>query len=84
MRLDKVRQTKAVLVVQTETSTVVTSSLPAVRDAIEATAHPALLLADVVSLLGCTELRFDESRLDIALTAAQKGSCCRPAWQFSP
>lgn len=78
LRLDKERQIKAVLVVQTETSTGVTSSLPAVRHAMDAAAHPALLLADVVSSLGCTELRFDEWRLDVALTATQKGLMLPP------
>jgi alanine-glyoxylate transaminase / serine-glyoxylate transaminase / serine-pyruvate transaminase len=78
LRLDRDRQIKAVLVVQTETSTGVTSSLAAVRHAIDTAAHPALLLADVVSSLGCTELRFDEWRLDVALTAAQKGLMLPP------
>ncbi len=78
LRLDKEHQIKAVLVVQTETSTGVTSSLAAVRHAIDTAAHPALLLADVVSSLGCTELHFDEWRLDVALTAAQKGLMLPP------
>jgi alanine-glyoxylate transaminase / serine-glyoxylate transaminase / serine-pyruvate transaminase len=78
LRLDKEHQIKAVLAVQTETSTGVTSSLATVRHAIDTAAHPALLLADVVSSLGCTELRFDEWRLDVALTAAQKGLMLPP------
>jgi alanine-glyoxylate transaminase / serine-glyoxylate transaminase / serine-pyruvate transaminase len=78
LRLDKERKIKAVLVVQTETSTGVTSNLAAVRDAIDTAAHPALLLADVVSSLGCTELRFDQWRLDVALTATQKGLMLPP------
>ena len=78
LRLDKEHQIKAVLVVQTETSTGVTSSIAAVRGAMDSAAHPALLLADVVSSLGCTELRFDEWRLDVALTAAQKGLMLPP------
>jgi alanine-glyoxylate transaminase / serine-glyoxylate transaminase / serine-pyruvate transaminase len=78
LRRDLTRQIKAVLVVQTETSTGVTSSLPAVRRAIDAAGHPALLLADVVSSLGCTDLRFDEWKLDVALTAAQKGLMLPP------
>jgi alanine-glyoxylate transaminase/serine-glyoxylate transaminase/serine-pyruvate transaminase len=36
------------------------------------------LLADVVSSLGCTELRFDEWKLDVALTATQKGLMLPP------
>jgi len=78
LRRDLDRQIKAVLVVQTETSTGVTSSLAAVRRAIDAAGHPALLLADVVSSLGCTDLRFDEWKLDVALTAAQKGLMLPP------
>jgi alanine-glyoxylate transaminase / serine-glyoxylate transaminase / serine-pyruvate transaminase len=75
---DKEHRIKAVLVVQTETSTGVTSSLAAVRKAVDAAAHPALLLADVVSSLGCTDLCFDEWKLDVALTAAQKGLMLPP------
>jgi alanine-glyoxylate transaminase / serine-glyoxylate transaminase / serine-pyruvate transaminase len=78
LRLDKEHQIKAVLVVQTETSTGVTSSIAAVREAMDSAAHPALLLADVVSSLGCTELHFDEWRLDVAITAAQKGLMLPP------
>ena len=78
LRRDLDRQIKAVLVVQTETSTGVTSSLAAVRKAIDAAGHPALLLADVVSSLGCTDLRFDEWKLDVALTASQKGLMLPP------
>ena len=78
LRRDLARQIKAVLVVQTETSTGVTSSLAAVRKAIDAAGHPALLLADVVSSLGCTDLRFDEWKLDVALTASQKGLMLPP------
>jgi alanine-glyoxylate transaminase / serine-glyoxylate transaminase / serine-pyruvate transaminase len=75
---DQDHQIKAVLVVQTETSTGVTTNLAAVRKAIDAAAHPALFLADVVSSLGCTDLRFDEWKLDVALTATQKGLMLPP------
>ena len=78
LREDKYHRLKAVLVVQTETSTGVTSSLAAVRKAIDAAVHPALFLADVVSSLGCTDLRFDEWQLDVALTATQKGLMLPP------
>ena len=75
---DKKHLIKAVLVVQTETSTGVTSNVAAIRKAMEAAAHPALLLVDAVSSLGCTELRFDEWKLDVALTASQKGLMLPP------
>jgi alanine-glyoxylate transaminase / serine-glyoxylate transaminase / serine-pyruvate transaminase len=78
LRRDKEHQIKAVLVVQTETSTGVTSNLAAVREAMDAAAHPALLLADVVSSLACTDIRFDDWKLDVALAGSQKGLMLPP------
>jgi alanine-glyoxylate transaminase/serine-glyoxylate transaminase/serine-pyruvate transaminase len=78
LRRDQRREIKAVLAVQTETSTGVTSNIADIRKAIDSVAHPALFLADVVSSLGCNELRFDEWRLDVALTASQKGLMLPP------
>jgi alanine-glyoxylate transaminase / serine-glyoxylate transaminase / serine-pyruvate transaminase len=78
LRRDQEQRIKAVLIVQTETSTGVTTNLAAVRKAIDAAGHTALLLADVVSSLGCTDLRFDDWKLDVALTAAQKGLMLPP------
>ena len=78
LRRDQHRQIKAVLVVQTETSTGVTSNIAAIRRALDAAAHPALLLVDVVSSLGCSDLRFDEWQLDVALSAPQKGLMLPP------
>src|SRR6185503_16740344 len=75
---DRHHQIKAVLLVQTETSTGVTSDLADIRKAIDAAAHPALLLAYVVSSLGCSDLRFDDWKVDVALTAPQKGLMLPP------
>jgi alanine-glyoxylate transaminase / serine-glyoxylate transaminase / serine-pyruvate transaminase len=78
LQRDSEHQIKAVLMVQTETSTGVTSNLGAVRKAMDTAGHPALLLADVVSSLGCTTLRFDEWKLDVALAGSQKGLMLPP------
>jgi alanine-glyoxylate transaminase/serine-glyoxylate transaminase/serine-pyruvate transaminase len=78
LRRDRDGRIKAVLVLHTETSTGVTSNLAHIRKAMDAAAHPALLLADVVSSLGCSDLRFDEWKLDVALTAPQKGLMLPP------
>jgi len=78
LRRDRDRHIKAVLLVQTETSTGVTSDLAEIRKAIDAVSHPALLLADVVSSLGCSDLRFDDWKVDVALTAPQKGLMLPP------
>jgi alanine-glyoxylate transaminase/serine-glyoxylate transaminase/serine-pyruvate transaminase len=68
----------AVLVVHNETSTGVTSDLRAIRAAMRAAKHPALLLVDVVSALGSIDFRFDEWEIDVALTGTQKGLMLPP------
>jgi alanine-glyoxylate transaminase/serine-glyoxylate transaminase/serine-pyruvate transaminase len=75
---DAQHRLKAVLIVHTETSTGVTNNVAAIREAIDAAAHPALLLADVVSSLGCTDVRFDDWKLDVALAGSQKGLMLPP------
>src|SRR5580704_17779930 len=51
---------KAVCVVQNETSSGVTSSVSAVRAAMNRAKHPALLLVDVISSLASIDFRQDE------------------------
>jgi alanine-glyoxylate transaminase/serine-glyoxylate transaminase/serine-pyruvate transaminase len=69
---------RAVLVVHNETSTGVTSDLGAIREAMRAAKHPALLLVDVVSALGSIDFRFDDWEVDVALTGTQKGLMLPP------
>ena len=69
---------KAVLVVHNETSTGVTSDIRAIREVIDAARHPALLLVDVVSSLASIDFRFDEWKVDVALTGTQKGLMLPP------
>ena len=68
----------AVLVVHNETSTGVTSDIGAIRAAIDAAGHGALLIVDAVSSLASIEFRFDEWRVDVALTGSQKGLMLPP------
>lgn len=75
---DAAHRYRAVLVVHNETSTGVTSDLAAIREAMDAARHPALLLVDVVSALGSIEVRFDQWRMDVALTGTQKGLMMPP------
>jgi alanine-glyoxylate transaminase/serine-glyoxylate transaminase/serine-pyruvate transaminase len=69
--------------VHNETSTGVTSRLPAIRQAIDAASHPALLLVDAVSSLGSIELRHDEWGLDVTLAGSQKGLMLPPGLSFN-
>jgi alanine-glyoxylate transaminase/serine-glyoxylate transaminase/serine-pyruvate transaminase len=68
----------AVLVVHNETSTGVTVDVGAVRRAMDAAQHPALLVVDTVSSLGCMDFRMDDWRVDIAICGSQKGLMLPP------
>src|SRR5947199_3221699 len=69
---------RAVLVVHNETSTGVRNDVAAVRAAIDAAGSDALLIVDTVSSLGSMDFRFDEWRVDVALTGSQKGLMLPP------
>ena len=70
---DNNQSIKAVAVVQNETSTGVVSDIAAVREAIDAANHPALLLVDVISSLGSNDFRQDEWGVDVTVGGSQKG-----------
>ncbi len=70
---DKQHEIKGVLVVHNETATGVTSDVGAVRSAIDAAQHPALLYVDGVSSIGSIDFRMDEWKVDLAITGSQKG-----------
>ena len=58
--------------VHNETTTGVTSDIGGCRGAMDAATHPALLLVDGVSSIGALDFRFDEWRVDVAVTGSQK------------
>ena len=78
LRADVGHEIRAVLVVHNETSTGVTSDIAAVRTALDAAGHPALLLVDTVSSLASIDFRLDEWGVDVALTGPQKGLMLPP------
>mgnify|MGYP001819320747 FL=1 len=73
LRADKNHEIKGILVVHNETATGVTSDIAAVRRAMDAAGHPALLYVDGVSSIGSIDFRFDEWGVDLAITGSQKG-----------
>ncbi len=83
LRADSGHAIKAVCVVHNETSTGVTSDIPAVRRAIDAAAHPALLLVDTISGLACTDYRHDEWGVDVTVSGSQKGLMLPPGISFN-
>ncbi len=64
---------KAVLVCHNETATGVTSDVAAVRRALDASEHPALLCVDGVSSIASIDFRMDEWAVDLAVAGSQKG-----------
>ncbi|MEX2697197.1 L-aspartate--glyoxylate aminotransferase BhcA [Rhizobium mongolense] len=70
---DTAHEIKAVLVTHNETATGVKSDIAAIRRAISAAGHPALLFVDGVSSIASMDFRMDEWSVDIAVTGSQKG-----------
>lgn len=63
----------AVFATHNETATGVTSDIKAIRDALDASNHPALLMVDGVSSIGSIEFDQDAWRVDCAVSGSQKG-----------
>jgi alanine-glyoxylate transaminase / serine-glyoxylate transaminase / serine-pyruvate transaminase len=70
---DRSHAIKAVLVCHNETATGVTSDIAAMRKALDAAGHPALLCVDGVSSIGCIDFRMDDWGIDLAVAGSQKG-----------
>ena len=70
---DREHRIKAVFVTQNETATGVTSDVAAVRAALDAARHPALLFVDGVSSIGSIEFRQEDWGVDCAVSGSQKG-----------
>ncbi len=78
LRADSGGRIRAVLVCQTDTATGVRSDLAALRRAMDAAGHGALLAADCVASLGCEPFEMDAWGVDITLSASQKGLMTPP------
>ncbi|HEY7481943.1 MAG TPA: aminotransferase class V-fold PLP-dependent enzyme [Gemmatimonadales bacterium] len=70
---DKAHKIKAVLFTHNETATGVTSDVAGIRQALNDTRHPALLMVDGVSSIASIDFRMDEWGVDLAVTGSQKG-----------
>lgn len=80
---DRQHQIKAVCVVHNETSTGVTSDIAAVRRAIDAAKHPALLMVDTISSLASIDYRHGEWGVDVTVAGSQKGLMLPPGLSFN-
>jgi alanine-glyoxylate transaminase/serine-glyoxylate transaminase/serine-pyruvate transaminase len=83
LRADPQHLIKAVCVVHNETSTGVTSNIAAVRKAIDAAGHPALLLVDTISGLASADYQHDAWGVDVTVSGSQKGLMLPPGLSFN-
>ncbi|MEM6385240.1 MAG: aminotransferase class V-fold PLP-dependent enzyme [Pseudomonadota bacterium] len=73
---------KAVLCVQTDTSTGVRNDIKALRDAINDTGHDALYMVDCMASFGCDRFEMDGWGVDVMITGSQKGLMTPPGLGF--
>ena len=77
------RDIKAVCVVHNETSTGCVTNIAAVRRAMDAADHPALLMVDTISSLASLDMRMDEWGVDVVVAGSQKGLMLPPGLSFN-
>ncbi|MGD8808901.1 MAG: aminotransferase class V-fold PLP-dependent enzyme [Gammaproteobacteria bacterium] len=83
LRDDRSNRIKAVCVVHNETSTGCVSDIAAIRAAMNAAGHPALLMVDTISSLGSIDFRMDEWGVDVTVAGSQKGLMMPPGLSFN-
>jgi alanine-glyoxylate transaminase/serine-glyoxylate transaminase/serine-pyruvate transaminase len=83
LRGDKPQTYKAIAVLHNETSTGAVSRIPEIREAIDRTGHPALLMVDTISSLGSVEYQQDAWGVDVTVAASQKGLMLPPGLAFT-
>lgn len=79
---DTAHQIKGILAVQVDTSTSVKNDILAIRGALDAAGHPALLLSDNIACLACDEFHMDDWGVDVMVTGSQKGLMTPPGMAF--
>ena len=82
LKADVSKEIAAVMVVQVDTATSVRNDIQAIRRAIDAADHPALLMVDCIASLGCEPYEHDEWGVDITVAATQKGLMVPPGLGF--
>ena len=83
LREDVGHRIRAVCVVHNETSTGCVSPIAAIRAAIDAVGHPALLMVDTISSLASIDYRHEEWGVDVTVAGSQKGLMLPPGLSFN-
>ncbi|HKL45290.1 MAG TPA: aminotransferase class V-fold PLP-dependent enzyme [Roseovarius sp.] len=82
LRADSAHEIKAVMVTHVDTSTSIRNDIPAIRAAMDAAGHPALLMADCIASLACDRFEMDDWGVDVMVAGSQKGLMLPPGLGF--
>lgn len=82
LRADKSHEIKAVLATHVDTSTSIRNDIAAMRAALDAASHPALLMVDCIASLVCDRFEMDAWGVDVMVAASQKGLMVPPGLGF--
>jgi alanine-glyoxylate transaminase / serine-glyoxylate transaminase / serine-pyruvate transaminase len=82
LRADKNGDIKAILCVQIDTASGVVNDIPAIRQAMDAAGHEALLMVDTIASLACMPFDMDGWGVDVAVAGSQKGLMTPPGLAF--
>jgi alanine-glyoxylate transaminase / serine-glyoxylate transaminase / serine-pyruvate transaminase len=82
LRADSTHKIKVVLATHVDTSTSALNDIAAIRAAMDAAGHPALLAVDCIASMGCDRFEFDAWGVDVAVAASQKGLMVPPGLGF--
>ncbi len=74
---------RAVCCVHNETAAGTRLPIEQVRRILDETGHPALLMADTISSLGCYDFRMDEWGVDVCVGGSQKGLMLPTGFSFT-
>lgn len=78
LRDDREHRLRAVMLVHTDTASSVKNDIPAIRRAMNAAGHPALLMVDCIASFACDEYHMDDWGVDVTVAACQKGLMTPP------
>ena len=83
LKQDSAQRIKAVLIVQVDTASGVVNDIAAIRRAIDAAGHGALLMVDAIASLATMPFEMDAWGVDVAVTCSQKGLMMPPGLSFA-
>ncbi|MCC5974959.1 MAG: aminotransferase class V-fold PLP-dependent enzyme [Rubellimicrobium sp.] len=82
LAVDRGHEIRAVLAVHVDTSSSVRNDIAGLRATMDASGHPALLMADCIASLGCDRFEMDAWGVDVMVAASQKGLMVPPGLGF--